>query len=120
MWKFIGGFAVGLAGFCGLMLVSIAVSRLPGATAHSTPSAPLLFSGAAASRLGGTRVKLDLWQDVIREDCRGVCDDLGDLTSVRSVQITGADGKCILCRRVKPLGGQRIESAPLFTRGGHE
>lgn len=121
--KLLGGFATGLTGCCVLIAVILFGSSWLGVGSRNEAASgvvPVRLAGRTASQLGGARVEVDLWGDVIREDCRGVCDDLSDVGAVRAVRITDAAGRCVDCRRVKLLDSKAVETPPLLTRGSHD
>jgi hypothetical protein len=116
--KFLSGLSVGLVVICGIWLAFIAVSG-----AFSGPPAALAkmkaFSGAEATRLGAARVEVQLGRDLVREDCRGACDDLRDDSGmVRALVVTDRAGKRLSSSRPEAFKSKWIEGP--MGEAGHD
>jgi len=103
--RFLGGFLTGLlaipaivvGGFALLLLVSMAAER---PTPKSGPAPAFAISGRDVSRAGGVTVTWARSDEVTRQRCRGVCDDLMfGFDEAKAIEVLDAKGRCIVCRR---------------------
>lgn len=103
MFRFIGGVAAGLLSVgAAAFLLSVAdgqVANLERLSRGSVERAILTGHGAEISRRGGVDVMLEDPRLLIRQRCRGVCDDLTPTRDFRWVRILDAKGDCVVCRR---------------------
>lgn len=101
---FAGGFLAGML-VVPTVLLAILLVLLLWPDSSSRPAAPFLLTtaGADISRAGGSAVEVERFGDVVRQECRGACDDLrledknGELKAVRVLDDSRA---CITCRDV--------------------
>lgn len=124
MLRFIGGYVVGLVGLGLIALILVLadgqLSNLERGTRSPIERATLTGRGADVTRHGGVDVVLRDLHLLIRQRCRGVCDDLTPSVDFRWVRVTDAKGDCVVCRRLWAAGwktdaewiGEGVQTTP--------
>ena len=109
--RFLGGVAVGFIGLLALVLgVFFVGDRLEILKHDHRPAlekAVLTGRGADISRHGGVDVVVEEPGFVMRQRCRGPCDDVSPSPAGWAVRVLDASGRCVVCRR-------RLFAAPLW------
>ena len=105
--RFAAGFATGAVAVpAGLFLLTLCVWRgLAFASAFvphpSDPELQLAFGGHGAElrQRGASDIVFESHDEIVRQHCRDLCDDISPPGSYGSVRVLDAGGRCIICRK---------------------